>query len=587
MEYQKTMRATESIKTVEQLTRHISELANLPLCNQISNLILEGRFQEAIDFRIDYSWIFSVDDFIAARQVKALVEKQDFIDLGVDKKAVAYAKFVESEEMCRDTNVRLELNQPTSGVAGVLHYAMLKIDKILGDVPEYHELNFSFGPGATTSTKSVTASPRAKMSDKLECSINLVPHVGRFLAEFPLLSEAHCVNEWRTSDGSCCSYLPEDSRHYAVPVTIACGKLEFVPKDCTKHRCIVVEPSLNGLGQKGIGTYMKQRLSTAGVNLKDQSRNQKLAREGSISGNLATIDLSMASDCVSRNLVWSLLPFDWSSLLEDFRTPVVTYRENTGTKEVKEFTLEKFSSMGNAYTFELESLIFYALAYGTCTSLGVDCSNVSVYGDDIIVPVEAYDLLEEVLQYCGFKLNSKKSFKEGPFRESCGADYYCGIDIRPYYLKTGVSGRILFGMHNFFYRNGEFKTSSFIEDLIPEPLRLYGPNGYGDGHLLGAWTPRLNRKMKRKGFEGGFFDTYTANPKSIKGHRPGDYVYPSYSIYMPPEEDDFESDEFILPDVVSSSEESMYRVRGTRGYAKVSIYTLSRSILGRASLKDQ
>jgi hypothetical protein len=565
---------------VEQLTRFINESSTLPLCNQISNLILEGRYQEVVDFRIDYSWSFTVDDFIASRQVQALLIKQDFLDLGIDLEAVAFGKFIDSERMCSETNVRLDLNQPSPGVASVLHYAMRKIDKILGDVPTLSDLHFSFGPGATTSTSSITASPRAKMSDQLECSMNLFPSVRKFLSEFPLLCEAH-------SDDYCIDSSDDefDTIHYQLPVTIAPGKLSFVPKDCTKYRSIVVEPSLNGLGQKGIGSYMKEKLKCAGIDLKDQSRNQSLARKGSIDGTLATIDLSMASDCISSGLVWSLLPFEWASLLDTFRSSEVTYKP-MGARKDQEITvqLEKFSSMGNAYTFELESLLFYSLAFATCQYLGVDTCNLSVYGDDIIIASEAYDLLKDVLEYCGFLLNEKKSFATGPFRESCGADYYKGIDIRPYYLKTGISGRVLFNMHNFFFRQGDIKIAREIESMIPEPLRIYGPDGYGDGHLIGEWHPRSSRRLKRFGYDGGFFDTYVANPRSIHGIRKGDYVYPSYSIYMPPDEDyEFQN---LIPDPVSPTD-SMYTVRGTRGYSKVSIYTLSRCIFNRASLKNR
>ena len=88
--------------------------------------------------------------------------------------------------------------------------------------------------------------------------------------------------------------------------------------------------------------------------------------------------------------------------------------------------------MGNSYTFELESLIFFSLAYATCTHLGLSPKNVSVYGDDVVIPVEAMNLFREVLTVCGFIINTDKSYSSGPFRESCGADYLEGLDIRPF-----------------------------------------------------------------------------------------------------------------------------------------------------------
>lgn len=571
MKYNLQCTPQESLSIVEQLIPIIEESYPYPLTHQISNLVMEGRYLEAIDFEIDYNWAFCSDDFIGARQVQALLSKQDFLDLGIDKEEVAFQKFLESEESCRKANERLNLNQPTSGVASVLHYAAENIDEILGDVPELCDLQFSFGPGATTSTKSATASPRAKMSDDLECSSNLVPRLGEFLSEFPLLSLAHTIKASFTS------------ALRIVDVAVTQGKLAFVAKTCKTLRTIVVEPVLNGLGQKGIGRYMKDRLALVGVNLRDQTRNQKLAYQGSCDGKTATVDLKSASDCVCTALVWLLLSYDWACLLDTFRTPEVVYTHPKLGKV--RFELEKFSSMGNAYTFELESLIFYSIAMGVCKHLHLPTCDVSVYGDDIIIPVAGYDLLEEVLNYCGFTFNKSKSFKEGPFRESCGTDYYKGIDIRPFYLKTKVSGRVLFNMHNFFFRNGDIKIARGIEAMIPEPLRIYGPDGYGDGHLLGEWHPRTSRKLKRSGYDGGIFDTYAANPKTVKGIRKGDYVYPSYSIYAPPDDMYDEREDFILPSTGQSSD--MYRVRGVGSYSKMSIYTLTRCIFNRPSLKTQ
>ena len=91
--------------------------------------------------------------------------------------------------------------------------------------------------------------------------------------------------------------------------------------------------------------------------------------------------------------------------------------------------------MGNGFTFPLETLIFWALTASACEG---DVDSVSVYGDDIICPRERADDVIDTLTMCGFKINLEKSFVEGPFRESCGCDYYKGIDIRPFYKKEPV-----------------------------------------------------------------------------------------------------------------------------------------------------
>lgn len=572
--FTKQRTAMSSISIVDDIVDYISINA-LPLTRQICNLAKEGRYLDIIKFEIDYTWAFTTDDFIMARQVQAFYSKADYIELGVDKEVVAYARFCESEEMCRDANVRLS-NLSDSldwDVNAVLYYAGENISRILGPVPALDDLNFSFGPGASTSTKGAIASARSKLSGSLECSMEMISSLGVVLEQFPLLCDAHDVLH-RTGELD-----PLDKRiatsgldTWTVPVTIVPGKLSFVPKTALTHRSIVVEPVLNGLVQKGIGSYLKSLLLKQGIDLSDQTRNQRLAREGSIRDNLATVDLSMASDCVARELVWSLLPFEWASFLDTYRTGVVEYK-GIITR------LEKFSSMGNAFTFELESLLFFAITKAVCRHLKVS-GNVSVYGDDIICPVQAYDLLEKVLTFCGFKFNKKKSFASGPFRESCGADYYQGIDIRPYYNEHVISERVLYVMHNWFMRHCEFKIASYILTFyINKELALYGPDGYGDGHLIGAWNPRKSRKLQRSGFDGGVFDTYRLNPVTIKKFLlPGDYVYPVYSIYVGPQG----SPDCVL-DCTSDGYDpknpaNMYTIRGSRSVTKISIYTLARSI---------
>ncbi len=178
------------------------------------------------------------------------------------------------------------------------------------------------------------------------------------------------------------------------------------------------------------------------------------------------------------------------------------------------------------------------------------------------------------LQLCGFTVNSSKSFTDGPFRESCGHDYYKGIDIRPVYTKTMLTWRDVFRVHNFFYRNFDRERAAAWENEIPEPLRIYGPDGYGDGHLLkDDWSPVRKPSHGKRGFGGWCFDTFSLAPRREASRYPGDWVSPLYSIYRRgnlSEAGNESSQQF------SPSGAPYWSLPGSNGYKRISIYTLTR-----------
>jgi len=99
------------------------------------------------------------------------------------------------------------------------------------------------------------------------------------------------------------------------------------------------------------------------------------------------------------------------------------------------------STMGNGFTFPMQTILFSAIVRSVYRVLGVPPSDGklnqtwSVFGDDIIVRPKAYDIVVRILKLLGFSVNEKKSFKEGFFKESCGLDAFKGVDIRGVYLK--------------------------------------------------------------------------------------------------------------------------------------------------------
>lgn len=550
--------------TSEETICFLTELAQFhiresgPYQEALSKVIGSGDWRGVVDFNINYER-GSPADLYHARQSLALFEKLECLPLGVDREEVAWNKFKEAEAKCQETNIRLRAARldgflTPSSVASVLFTAQRKIASVLGDVPTLDELNFAFGPGANTTVKARASSARWKLNAQPTCSSNCVGEVNSLLEQLPHYAAAH-----RSYSGLCAA-LEDHMDRISIEVQVSDGKLQFVPKNAKTFRSIVVEPLLNSVAQKGIGSYIKERLRKIGIDIEVQSeRNKALACRSSVDRSLATIDLSSASDTISIEIVNELLPADWFVFLSKFRTGTVRYKDN-------QIRLHKFSSMGNAYTFELETLLFWALASAVTSVLRLDASEVSSFGDDIILPTEAVPLLLETLSYCGFSVNSEKSFWEGPFRESCGGDYVSGIDIRPHYQKTLISGQSLFILHNYYVRTLQFEAAAFVLSAIPESLRLWGPDGYGDGHLLGSWShhARRTRRIRECDYGGVIFDTFSLKHITLRDDAPiGDRILPLYTIYRA------QGSEPIDP----------YVVRGSKGYRRVSIYTLSTGVL--------
>jgi hypothetical protein len=188
--------------------------------------------------------------------------------------------------------------------------------------------------------------------------------------------------------------------------------------------------------QLAAGHYLEEVLRSIGLDISTQQpKNKALARCGSITNGLATIDLKSASDCVSPELVSLLMPPKWTSLITTVRSPTTTL---PGGEVLK---LNMVSTMGNGFTFPLMTLLLVSLIYGfRCTRGGprlfIDWSETAVFGDDIIIPAHEYSGFCEVLQAAGFLVNHEKSYSDGPFRESCGGDYYNGEDVTPFYVKS-------------------------------------------------------------------------------------------------------------------------------------------------------
>ena len=415
--------------------------------------------------------------YLKDSQIIGLIKKYPTWDIGLDPRKEAMKTFIACEVQCKETNDKIYegslFRDPF--VSSVIHRAQRKIVDILSDVPEIAELPFQFGPGSTFSVKQNTS-----VLSKLRSTLDVTPNCYGLASEM-MESCPGWVHDSLNRD-----HGPQIHPRKGLNL-IKGDRLAFVPKTAKTDRPICINGTLNAVIQKGIGSVIRDRLKPILDLRHAQSKHRRRARISSLNQEYCTIDLRSASDTICHALVMDLLPFRWFDLLDKARSPYYMIDNEW-------YPYHKFSAMGNGYTFELETLIFWALSDSVREQLEVK-GDVLVYGDDIIAPTQCFDSIQRVLTHCGFQLNDEKSFKEGHFRESCGGDYFNGIEVRPFYLKAGISYRTLFLFHNFLARSGgNFlypKTFRFIRKLIGKEMCAHfrGPDVEGDSHLVDISLP--------------------------------------------------------------------------------------------------
>jgi hypothetical protein len=414
-------------------------------------------------------------------------------------------KFYAFEAQCRQTNIRfrnLAFDPQFHGSnVWLLNATIRKIASILGRFrPEEVFDQANWGPGVTTKLKGsyVSAVNKFHLENGITRDLYSLVDQEIFRLAYPMWME-HLTR-----------FRGEKCFDYVVGNTIV-----TVPKDSKTERVIAVEPGLNLWFQKACGKMIRRRLAyRASIDLNSQEWNQKLSYSSSKNGELATADFSSASDSISTEVIRELLPPDWFTLLDSCRSKY-------GTHADAPLKWEKFSSMGNGFTFELESLIFFAAAHSVCEYKGVEAT-VSVFGDDVILPVTCMDLFSEFSAFLGFTVNRKKSYSTGWFRESCGSHYYNGIDVKPVFLKERVRNvqavyklangiRLFAHRRNFIYGcDARFRYSwSRLFLGVPKPLRLRVPKALGDTGFISNFDESVPPRA-RDGLEGHRVQSLTA-----------------------------------------------------------------------------
>ena len=459
----------------------------------------------------------SPERYLRAAQATALLAKLDCRIPGISPEDACIESWWEAERQCFKTNrylYRLRDVGPIDEHEEKFVDFLLDVRKwvkwFIGSNPPTL-VQGRFGPGATISDKSGRTTVLHKLSSTPTLTSGAVS----------------LLDDWETSKwAAACNYRS------ASPSFVRGNVFFMVNKKATTKRGCAKEPSVNAYYQRGYGVILSKRLSRRGLEISrvtdlDDSTahlyerlgidisgydryasasHVRVARQASACNGDATIDERMASDTVATSLVEWTFPSGWFTVLNSLRSPFTRI-------EGRDVRLEKFSSMGNGFTFELETVLFASICLAVCPWL-TPGKDLHVFGDDIIVPKECAKVVCLALRSCGFLINHEKSYFDGPFRESCGGDFWLGVGVRPYYLKElpnepqdfiamangihrMVNQDICFDQLRLDLRSAWFR----ILDAIPTAIRrCRGPSSLGDLVIHDDESRWVRRYRQQKGY---------------------------------------------------------------------------------------
>jgi hypothetical protein len=376
----------------------------------------------------------------------------------------------------------------------VLMLAKSIITNLFRDFDPYDIVPFH-GPGITSSGEK----PHEKrfFSTKYRSIHNEYPYYRYFYINHHHLLD--CVDDYRS----------RNQLDYGI------NKVLFVPKDSRGPRTIACEPLEYMFLQQGLRSalynFIENHPFTRGrINFTDQSINQEAARKSSFNKDgTMTVDLKDASDSVSVYLVDYL--FKDTKLhkpLMALRTPVS--KLPSGKQEI----LNKYAAMGSSLCFVIEALVFFTLSLSVARIFGHSDSVIYVYGDDLILNTSCYSDLERIFSYVGLQINSDKTFRQGFFRESCGAEFYNGSDVT--YLKVRRLGTSTTDdtvssveLANQLWSRCYYKAAEYVRDLLPNSIPFGSKDSpylcfYDERHPLPSsktkrrWNPRFHRYDVRR-----------------------------------------------------------------------------------------
>lgn len=216
-----------------------------------------------------------------------------------------------------------------------------------------------------------------------------------------------------------------------------------VPKSYKSYRIITPLAPINAMELQRVRKAWERALEVNGFtqyfDVTSQDRNRELALRGSTDGSYTTVDMSSASDSISRELAYSLMPHEVVDLIDPFMERWIDWRYANGSEGGRECYM--FGTSGNPITFVHEGTFFMS---GCLTANDIfnqflkaedeePALPPSIFGDDMSVDTRVYELLADILRHLGCYLNAEKTFSDGFYRESCGSEYYAGLDVASLY----------------------------------------------------------------------------------------------------------------------------------------------------------
>lgn len=399
-------------------------LKDFSFCCSLSPFLYGGSVAEirhstpAVDFTEQ-----SAAKFKRIYQVNSILKRYRFKqDLFTDEQLIesSIKTFMETQQRI----ATIDFHNLDANTRLVVELAKRYVAKLLGPYSdEEHRSSCRFGKKASVGIPARLACEAARWELPLSGSLEQISWFDSEMSQIEAVQEYW--NAQREADPNRSTYQETDS------LTLA-----LVPKSFKALRSIMPNTTIGSYMSFGLGEMMRIRLKRKGYDIKRlQMRHRYLARRASsmpVNG-YTTCDLSSASDSISVALVRELLPADWFEILNKSRIGKVTLPDGSSVES------ETFCTMGIGYTFPLQTIIFLSLlkAIQAVNYPANDRRLISVYGDDMIYRSSMHPYVIESFNKLGFVINIEKSYHEGFFRESCGGDYFRGVDVRPFQPQNG------------------------------------------------------------------------------------------------------------------------------------------------------